>query len=79
MLAVHESAMTPLPAGVALNPVGAVGALVPVPERGTVSGELVSLLVMDSVPDTAPADAGVKVTEIVHEAPAARVLPQLLV
>jgi hypothetical protein len=53
--------------------------LVPVPLSATVSGLFVALLFTVSDPEAELAAVGVKVTFAVHEAPAARLLPQLLV
>ena len=50
----------------------------PVPLRLAPMGELVALLVTARVPEAAPPAVGVKVTFMVHDAPPANVLPQLL-
>ena len=55
------------------------GAYLPVPERATVCGEPVALSAMSSVAARAPVAAGLKVTEIVQEALAARDDPQVWV
>jgi hypothetical protein len=57
-----------------VNPV-----VVPVPERLTVCGLLFPLSVIVSVPVRVPTMVGVNVTLIVHLAPAANEVPQLLV
>ena len=51
----------------------------PEPVRFRLCGLLASLSVTLSVPNLRPVFVGVKVTEIVHEAPAPRLLPQVLV
>src|SRR5450755_564007 len=51
----------------------------PVPVRATVWGLPVALSVTETVPDLAPAAAGVNVTLMVQVAAAARLDPQLLV
>ena len=51
----------------------------PVPERATVCGDPVALSAMFSVAARVPVAAGLKVTEIVQEALAARDDPQVLV
>jgi hypothetical protein len=56
----------------------ALPALVPVPDRPTVRVLLVALLATLSDPEAAPVAVGVKVTDAVHEAPAASELPQVL-
>jgi hypothetical protein len=53
--------------------------LVPVPLSATVSGLFVALLFTVSDPEAEPVAVGAKVTLAVHEAPAARLLPQVLV
>jgi hypothetical protein len=53
--------------------------LAPVPLRATLCGEPVALSVMVSVPVRVPVVVGVKVTEIVQLAPAATLVPQVLV
>jgi len=53
--------------------------LLPLPESGTVCGLPGALLAMLSVAERVPAAVGVKVTVIVHEAPAASVDPQVVV
>lgn len=62
--------------GVAVNV--SVAALVPVPDRATVSVPSVALLLTVSEPEAAPAAVGLKDTVAVHDAPEARVLPQVL-
>ena len=52
--------------------------MTPVPLRPTVSVPLVALLVTVNEPDAEPVAVGVKVTEAVHEAPAAKE-PQVFV
>ncbi len=54
------------------------GAAMPVPVSVAVCGELASLSVTVSVAEKLVAEAGVKVTEIVHCAPAASVVPQVV-
>jgi len=56
----------------------ALPALVPVPDRPTVRVLLVALLATVRDPEAAPVAVGVKVTDAVHDAPAARELPQVL-
>ena len=73
MLPVQLTPMVEPPCGEAAMAVGAVGALVPLPENATVIGEP-ALLVMLSVPDTLPAAVGWKVTEIWQALPPARLL-----
>jgi hypothetical protein len=51
----------------------------PVPLNATVCGEPAALSVIVSVPVRVPVAAGVNVTEIVHAAPAAMLVPQVLV
>ena len=53
-------------------------ALVPVPDRATEREPLVALLATVRDPEAAPVAVGVKVTDAVHEAPAASELPQVL-
>ena len=53
--------------------------LVPVPDRATVNDGLLALLDTVRFADTAPDAVGVNVTDAVHDAPAARLLPQVLV
>src|SRR5260221_6529155 len=56
-----------------------VFAVTPVPDSETVAGLPGALLAMLSVPVREPVAVGVKVTLTVQDAPAARVVPQLLV
>jgi len=56
----------------------ALPALAPVPDRPTVRVLLVALLATESDPEAEPVAVGVKVTDAVQEAPAARLLPQVL-
>jgi hypothetical protein len=56
-----------------------VPALVPVPDRATVNEGLLALLATVRFAEAAPDAVGVKVTDAVQEAPAARELPQVLV
>src|SRR5438270_4690671 len=51
----------------------------PVPDNDTPIGVLVALLAMARLPLNTPAAVGANFTEMVHEAPPARMLPQLLV
>src|SRR5260370_12797252 len=51
----------------------------PVPDNDTVIGVLVALLAMARLPLNTPAALGANFTDMVHEAPPARMLPQLLV
>ena len=51
----------------------------PVPDSDTPSGVLVALVAMTSLADLLAAAAGVNVTLMVQEAPAARVVGQLLI
>jgi hypothetical protein len=51
----------------------------PEPVRFKVCGLLPSLSVMFRVPNRMPVATGVKVTEMVHDAPLPRLLPQVLV
>src|SRR5713226_3386279 len=51
----------------------------PVPDNDTVIGVLVALLAMARLPLNTPAALGANFTDLVHEAPPARMLPQLLV
>ena len=53
--------------------------LTPLPDRPTDSGPFGSLLATVRVPVRVPEAVGVKVTLTVQEAPAARVVPQVLV
>lgn len=53
--------------------------LAPVPLRATLCGEPVALSVMVRLPFRVPVAVGVKVTEIVQLAPAATLVPQVLV
>ena len=54
-------------------------AVVPVPLNATLCGEPVALSAMETAAVKLAADAGVKVTAMLHDAPAATVLPQVLV
>ena len=54
-------------------------AVVPVPVSATLCGEPVALSVMETAAAKLAADAGVKVTAMLHDAPAATELPQVLV
>jgi hypothetical protein len=56
-----------------------VTALMPVPTRAMVCGLLLALSVMVTAPLYAPVAVGLKVTEMVHLAPAETELPQVLV
>jgi hypothetical protein len=51
---------------------------IPVPVKATVSELLVALLATVKLPESLPAEVGVKVTDAVHEEPAAREVPQLV-
>jgi hypothetical protein len=66
-------------AGVSVTAGAVTTVFAPVPSNATVSGEPVALSATVSVPVRAPATVGVNVTEILHLAPAATLVPQLLV
>ncbi len=51
----------------------------PVPDSDTLSGTLVALVAMLSLADLLAAASGENVTEVVHDAPAARLAGQLFV
>ena len=51
----------------------------PVPDSDTLSGVLVALVAMVSFADFVSVACGLNVTEIVHDAPAARLAGQLFV
>jgi len=51
----------------------------PVPDSDTLSGVLVALVAMLSFADFVSAACGLNLTEIMHDAPAARLAVQLLV
>jgi hypothetical protein len=69
------------PLALIVNPVELVDTLnpEPIPLKLIVCGELATLSVIVSVPVRGPTAVGVKVTEIVQFAPAATVVPQVLV